>query len=266
LCNEMDAILVPSKWNIEAFKNSGVTVPIYHCPPGIDLQEVPTYTPPKDKEEYKFYSIFQWLERKAPTGLVKAFMSEFTAKDRVSLTLKTYVRDKGDNPRILHQAIDLIRDEMKIKEKDYAPIRLITELLSDEDIGRLHEEHDCFVLPHRGEGIGLPHMQAMLYGRPVIATGYSGNMDFMDNENSFLLDYQLTPCCNVGNFAPFYNGRMWWAEPNLKTLASTMRFVYEHKERREWTGRRGREHIKENFNNETTARKFTAAIEQIVRK
>lgn len=266
LCNEMDAIMVPCEWNVRVFRKSGVTVPIYHCPAGIDLQEVPSYENPYDDDEFKFYSIFQWLERKAPTGLVKAFMSEFTPKDKVSLTLKTYVRDKGDNAQTLHKALDLIRDEMKIKEKDHAPIRLITELLSDEDMTKLHQESDCFVLPHRGEGWGMPHMDAMLHGNPVIATGYSGNMDFMNENNSWLVDYQLTPSCNVGNFAPFYHGRMWWAEPDLSHLAILMRAAYDDPSIAEFVGKKGREHVIENFNNETSAREFMKAIDQIVRK
>jgi glycosyltransferase involved in cell wall biosynthesis len=263
LCNEMDGIMVPSEWNVNVFKQSGVTVPIYHVPAGIDLEEIPEYVAPQEKDEFKFYSIFQWLERKSPSGLVKAFMSEFTAKDKVSLTLKTYVRDKGENEAILHQAIDQIREEMKLKPKDHAPIKIITGLLSNEEVSKLHQEHDCFVLPHRGEGYGLPHQEAMLHGRPVISTGWSGNMDFMNDENSYLVDYQLTPCCNVGAFAPFYNGRMWWAEPDLWQLGYKMKLVYNNLTQASEVGFKARQHIIENFNNETSAKAFMSAIEQI---
>jgi glycosyltransferase involved in cell wall biosynthesis len=269
LCNEMDAIMTPCKWNVEVFKNSGVTVPIYHVPAGIDREEIPEKKYHNSKT-FRFYSIFQWLERKCPQGLVKAFMSEFTREDDVELVLKTYVRDKGqDNKRVLEQEIDRIRDEMKLKEKDHAPIRLITDLLSDKQMTELHQKSHCFVLPHRGEGWGMPHMSAMLHGRPVIATGYSGNMDFMNEDNSFLIDYQLTPCCNVGAFAPFYNGRMWWAEPNLAELASVMRYVYQNQEPALDLGKTGREHIIENFNDAGSSMAFMAAmaaIEDIVKQ
>ncbi len=84
----------------------------------------------------------------------------------------------------------------------------------------------------------------------------------MNGAISWLLDYQLTPCCNVGSFAPFYNGRMWWAEPDLEHLAIAMRKAYEG-QFIENIGVNARKHIIENFNNEKSAEAFMKAIEEV---
>lgn len=67
-------------------------------------------------------------------------------------------------------------------------IRTISTTMTEEQVYSLFQLSDCFVSPHRSEGFGLNIAQAMYYGKPVIATGYSGNMDFTSAENSFLID------------------------------------------------------------------------------
>jgi glycosyltransferase involved in cell wall biosynthesis len=83
---------------------------------------------------------------------------------------------------------------------------------------------DCYVSLHRAEGFGLTIAEAIALGKPVIATGYSGNLEFMDDETGYLVPYEMT---TVGpGAAPYYaDGR--WAEPDLDAAAGTMRRVVE---------------------------------------
>ena len=74
---------------------------------------------------------------------------------------------------------------------------------------------DCYVSLHRSEGFGLTMAEAMSHGKPVIATGYGGNLDFMTQENSYLVPYELVA---VGQDARPYPSTAMWAEPDLMRL------------------------------------------------
>ena len=82
---------------------------------------------------------------------------------------------------------------------------------------------DAYVSLHRSEGLGLRMAEFMLLGKPVIATNYSGNVDFMNTSNSLLVDYDLVP---VGTLPP-YDSEHRWAEPSLEHAALLMRRLYE---------------------------------------
>lgn len=262
-CNTMDAILVPSDWNKEVFLNSGVKVPIGVAPPGITVPELPKKS---QNEKFRFYSVFQWTPRKHPLGLLKAYWAEFSGNTDVELILKTYRKAPiRTEQALILQEIAALKKEFKLPH--YPKIQIIGEMLTKEQMADLHSSGDCFVLPHRAEGIGLPHMEAMSYGNPVIATGYSGNMEFMNNENSFLLDYTLTPVSNMEWFQPnLYHGDMMWAEPDLANLMSDMRYVYENREEASGLGVAGRDHLLENFSWEKKAKNLVAEVDRLMRE
>jgi hypothetical protein len=83
---------------------------------------------------------------------------------------------------------------------------------------------DCFVSLHRAEGLGLPMLEAITFARPVIATAYSGNMQFMDGESSYLVPYELVPIPE-GEWG--FSAGATWAEPDVAAAASHLRRVYE---------------------------------------
>jgi glycosyltransferase involved in cell wall biosynthesis len=228
-CNRMDAILVPCQWNKEVFISSGVTVPVEVASPGID----PALYPAKrqkniDNADFKFYSIFQWSERKNPAALVRAFTSAFAGNTHVSLTLKTYLKDYSkDEFEFLHKEIFSIRSSI---ESNLSHPRIIIkhEKLTDQQIINMHMTNDCFVLPTRAEGFGLPYIEAMMIGNPTIGTRYSGNLEFMNDDNSYLIDYQLEPVYNMRHLGGWYTSDMRWAQPNIDQLADKMIYVYNH--------------------------------------
>lgn len=214
------------------------------------------------RQRYKFYSIFQWTDRKNPAGLVRAYLAEFRRTDNVCLILKTYRGTFGPKEEsLLADEISSIRDSANLA--DHAPILLISDLLSQDQVRRLHQFGDCFVLPHRAEGVGLPHMAAMAYGKPVIATGFSGNMDFMSSENSILLPYQLRPVTGM-RWSPWYEGDMMWAEPDLAALRAAMRRCYANQPHAAELGRKARTHVVAEFSWASCAQRFVAAVAEIV--
>ena len=109
---------------------------------------------------------------------------------------------------------------------------------------------DCYVSLHRSEGLGLTMAEAMACGKPVIATGYSGNLEFMREHDSLLVPYRLVDVPDTWwAHAP---GAMW-AEPDVGAAARMMRRVWEHPEEAQAIGQAGTRAIVERFAPERTA-------------
>lgn len=99
----------------------------------------------------------------------------------------------------------------------------ITEDLSGGQMAALHAQCGAYVSAHHAEGWGLGLSDAMAFGRPVIATGYSGNMDFMDESNSFPVPYTMAPVSALmRERIPLFTEAMRWAEPDLSAMADRM--------------------------------------------
>ena len=84
---------------------------------------------------------------------------------------------------------------------------------------------DCYISLHRSEGYGITLAEAMLLGKPVIATGYSGNLDFMSGEFSMLVPYKLT---TISQNLPYYPKGCRWAEADVDEAAQHLRWAYDH--------------------------------------
>ena len=172
---------------------------------------------PKHKFLYLFIFDFNsHLARKNPQAVIAAFRKAFPAKDKsVNLVLKV-MNAKDADPR--WQAF------LKLCEKDDR-IWLITETMDRADVLGLVESCDAYVSLHRAEGFGRTLAEAMMYGKPVIATGYSGNADFMHPDWSFAVDYQTVPV-QAGEY-PFVEVRdnAVWAEPSIDDAARQLKIA-----------------------------------------
>jgi glycosyltransferase involved in cell wall biosynthesis len=220
-CNLMDEIFVPTTFNLVTFIESGVRRPIKVIPLGIDRQifnnHVKGY---KIGRRFTFLSVFEWGERKAGEILLKAYNQEFTANDDVLLLIKSDNRDPSVNVKKIIENLRL--------ENNKAPIVFLPNFkIPDKQMSVLYHSANCFVLPTRGEGFGVPILEAMACGLPVIATAWSGPKDFLDEKYSYPLNVaKLIPAVAK---CPYYEG-FKWAEPDIDHLRYLMRYVYEHPE------------------------------------
>lgn len=262
ICNSMNEIWVPSHWNVEVFRQSGVTthievIPhIFHQLPTLSNNKSPV-TMGVDKDVFVFYSIFQWIERKNPIGLLKAYLTEFKPDEKVCLALKTYrLNTSTQEQQLIKTEIARLKQALALPN-GYPPIRFFGSLLTGEQMAGFHQRGDCFILAHRGEGFGIPLAESMIRGKPTIATNYSGNLDFMNNRNSYLIDYQITPVCNM--IFPNYDGRMNWAEPSVQHLKELMRFVFENQEEAKKKGQQAKQDIEQQLSS-------TVIVEQIINR
>jgi glycosyltransferase involved in cell wall biosynthesis len=145
----------------------------------------------------------------------------------VALILKTYARP---DPRteILPRLVNFVERELGIRLDDAPPIILLPGFMKNEDIPWLYRAADAFVLPSRGEGWGRPYMEALATECPVIASRWSGQMDFLHDQNSYLVDCKVVPTPPDID-VELYAGHCW-AEPNLEQLRHLMRHVFTHRE------------------------------------
>jgi len=221
LCNAMDEVWVPSAFNAETFRAGGVTRPVHVMPLGVN----PDYFNPHIKgfraaPRYTFLSVFEWGERKAPEVLLRAYSRAFTHKDDVFLLLKVTNHDPGVDVKAQIAALNL--------PQDGPPIALLyNQELPFHQMGSLYRSVDCFVLSTRGEGWGMPILEAMACGLPVIATGWSAHTDFLNESNAYPL--RVTGLVPARAKCPYYTG-FHWAQPDEDHLVHLLRHVYEHRD------------------------------------
>jgi glycosyltransferase involved in cell wall biosynthesis len=213
--------LIDEIWVYSRFmaKNIGsvAPVPVLSLPPPVLM---PVEPPERRRlgvpEGFLFLFVFDYLstiQRKNPVGLIEAFKSAFRVGEGPQLLLKT----------INGPLRPLAEEEVLWAAHGRPDIHLIDRSLSSDEVMRLMAGCDCYVSLHRAEGFGLTIAEAMSLGKPVIATGYSGNVDFMTAENSYLVDHAIG---RVGPDCEIYPPDGEWAEPSVEHAAELMRRVY----------------------------------------
>ena len=207
-------------------------VPVYPMLPGVELGPVATvarakYGLPTDKFLFLFmYDMNSIQERKNPLGLIEAFREAFRRDDRAALAIKV---SRGQN-----NPIEFAKLTAAAKK---AGAFVIDKTVPREDAYGLVQACDCYVSLHRSEGLGLTMAEAMLLGKPVIATNYSGNVDFMTSDDSMLVGYKLVPL--ESDIQPYKRGYLW-AEPSRSEAAHWMRWAYEHQDEARALGARAK--------------------------
>lgn len=157
------------------------------------------------------FNLASSFERKNPLGAIAAFRAAFGDRPDRLLVLKIgNPADWPDDFTALERAI-----------RGASNVRLETRTFPAADSYALTAAADIVLSLHRSEGFGLVPAEAMLLGKPVIATGWSGNMDFMTNEDSVLVGFRLVPA--VDPRAVFEAPDAVWAEPDLDEAAAALR-------------------------------------------
>ena len=216
----VDEIWSPSIFTENSFKNI-TKKPIYVMPPAVALPPITLHSKTEFVENSKiFVFIYPFdpnshLSRKNPMALICAFRKAFHKKDGAVALL---LRVNGDPRR--HPAWQAVEDAASADSR----IHILSGTLDRADALGILASCDCLVSPHRAEGFGRNIAEAILLGLPVLATGFSGNVDFMEADELIA----WTPRKLAPGDYPFADG-LWWAEPNVDDLARKMKNVYRQK-------------------------------------
>lgn len=248
--NLLDEIWTGSEFNAQAIRNAGVNdVPIKIIPEAIDTEwDTSSIKPYKNASEgFVFYSLFEWTERKNPTALIQAFCQEFSGVKDVSLVIKSYVDNfhEENKQEVRHL---LQRAKRNSGGAEPPPIYLYPNIMDRGQIYRFHRSGKVFVSAHRGEGWGVPQMEAMLMGNPIISTNLGGIHEYLTHkENALLVDNKLIPLTQNSRNMQWYLPDQKWAAVDLGDLKANMRWAYEHQDEMKEIGLRGQETVKEKF-------------------
>jgi len=202
-----------------------------------------------------FLFVFDYLSfelRKNAIGLIEAFCRAFQPNEGPQLVIKTMGGKK--------RPYDVAR--VKAAASDRPDIFLIDEYLSAEDLDALMANCTAYVSLHRAEGLGLTIAEAMAWGRPVIVSEYSGNMQFNTPDNAFLV-----PCGRAKiprkRTSPYYPAGQPWGDPDLDVAAAQMRKVLEQPELAAAIGQQAAHDIATDFTPQVAGAKMRAALEEI---
>ncbi|MCU1359279.1 MAG: putative glycosyltransferase [Ilumatobacteraceae bacterium] len=214
----VDEIWAGSRFVVDAFA-AVAAIPVRYVP-------IPVACPqPSDRNRSSFeplagvgdrfvftvvFDHFSVTERKNPVGVIEAFRRAFAPDEGPVLVIKSM---NGERRWPQHQQI-------KAAAAGRADIVVWDHNLSRPDHMAYIAAADALVSLHRSEGLGLHLAEAMWLGTPTIATRYSGNLDFMDDSNSLLVDAHLVP---IHGGEGVYPPEAMWAEPDLDVAAQAMR-------------------------------------------
>jgi glycosyltransferase involved in cell wall biosynthesis len=249
-------VWAPSRFIQEAIAKK-VNIPTTWMPIAVDVSAAP----PPDRKRFGiadetfvflfYFDFASYATRKNPWAVIQAFEKAFPyGQENVQLVIKfmAFEHHKTDVRRLR----ECVRDNRRIV--------LIGEVLSFVSQMCLINSVDAFVSLHRSEGFGLGMAESMALGKPVIGTNYSGNTDFMDDQNSCLVDYTLVPV-KEGEY-PYSKGQVW-GEPDVDQAAWFMRRLVLEPEFAMRLGNSARSYMMEHYSSKVISRRYTKRLTQL---
>ncbi|MDO9319462.1 MAG: glycosyltransferase [Gammaproteobacteria bacterium] len=252
-----DEIWVPSNFVQDAVAMKS-PVPVVRIPHSIEVKLDTSLKRANfglPEEPFLFLVMFDTYsrqERKNPYGAIEAFRNAFVADD---LSVRLVVKVNNATP----DALRAIRERAGAHQN----IMLLEQVYSRAEVNSIIANCDCYVSLHRSEGFGFGPAEAMALGKAVMATHWSGNVDYMRPDNCVGINYQLVII--EQDYGPYKKGQVW-AEPDLTQAAKAMQQLAGDHEWAKQLGMKGKETIENEFSPAAVGvmmRKRLAAIRQL---
>ncbi len=213
-----DEIWTPSRFSADAIAFC-VDCPVHVIPHPVYVSEGQQFGREHfgiGKDAFVFLFVFNCqsvAERKNPEAVIEAFKNAFSPDENVQLVLK--FSNAKENP-LLHA---------RLSEHAHGHnILFLSSFFTNQQVDDLLRCSDAYVSLHRSEGFGLTIAEAMFLGKPVIATNYSGNAEYMTEANSMPIGYKLIPLSK--HYPPYRKGNVW-ADPDISEAAAAMRRLFD---------------------------------------
>ncbi len=251
----IDELWVASDFNAEIFRKISDGKPVTVVPCSISAAADMTLTRddfgvPKDKFAFlTMYDVRSSQDRKNPKGSVDAFIKAFGDREDVVLVLKLNLSYYSEEAEEVERLIE-----------GHSNIMLLVGNYSKQKINALVKLCDAFLSLHRSEGYGLGPAEAMYFGRPAVLTNWSGNTQYMTQDNCCPVDYEIVEIEN--DWGPYKKG--WhWAEPNTDDAAEKMRRLVDDKEYYKNISQNAEKTIRSQFSSKVIGETARARLEEI---
>lgn len=249
-----------SRFTADAFARS-VRIPVHHLP----LPCQPVVTKLFSRRHFGisdsayafifFFDLTSYIDRKNPFALLSAFAKLRAARPLADVQLVIKANHKRAHP-------DGFARLLAALEPFGGHARIVDRTLTDDEVKGIVRVGDAFVSLHRSEGFGFGPAEAMYFGRPVVATAYSGNVDYMTPETAHLVPYTLVPV-REGQY-PYGAGQVW-AEPDVDAAAARMIELVDDPARGREMGARASAHVRTHFSLRAAGLRYASRLEQIGR-
>jgi glycosyltransferase involved in cell wall biosynthesis len=246
----LDEIWAPSAF-IQTAIGQTVKIPVVHMPHGVEVSEIEACSPQElgvPPGRFTFLCMFDLdsvTARKNPQGAIDAFRRAFPRAVSAALLIK--VTGTGTSKNHTEQIA------LEESVRGVPGVFLTDQRLSRARVNGLLAACDGVVSLHRSEGFGLVLAEAMSLGKPVVATGWSGNMDFMTNANSCPVGYELVRLERAYGDYPI---GAQWAAPDVDHAAHFMRRLVHEPAFRDPLGDRARQTIATQFSPEAAGLRY----------
>jgi glycosyltransferase involved in cell wall biosynthesis len=258
--DRFDEIWAPSRFVQEALQDA-VSRPVHCMPLPVELKLSSflgrrRFGIPEEAFVVVFFFDFaSFADRKNPGAVLEAF--ELLAARRPDADIHCVIKSRGGRD------MDAAQDALETRLAALGPrAQALYGDLSDNEIKNLVRVCDVFVSLHRSEGFGRGMAEAMAMGRPAIATGYSGNLDFMPPGTGLLVDYELVPVA-PGAY-PHGEGQVW-AEASPKHAARLIEQLLDDPAEARAMGARARAFMAENYSLQVMGRRCLGRLNAIGR-
>ena len=256
--DRFDEIWAPSRFVMEGLQEV-CTKPVVHMPLATEIQLDSFLSrrffglPEADYVFLFFYDLRSYATRKNPEGVLTAFNKLLEKRPYAKAHLVIKVNGVETNLKAFEQLRERVQEL-------HGRVTLIERNMSSNEVKNLLRCSDCFVSLHRSEGYGFGIAEAMVLGKPVIATAYSGNMDFMSEDTSLAVNYHLIPVLE-GEY-PHYEGQRW-AEPDYEQAAAFMVKLVDDPAIGRVIGKRARQHMQGYFEYRYTGLRYRDRLNEI---
>lgn len=208
-----DTLVTSSNFCAEAMRKHGLSPAV--VPEGADPVKFQDQHVPRTK--FRFVMMGEWNPRKNIQRTVRAFAKTFHRNKDVELLVKAHLPPNISGPDV--------EGVLRAINKEQAQVLVALGTMRDDAIGpEVYNQTNVFLATSHGEGFNRPALEAMFCSLPVIATGWGGQTDFINDKNGWLLPYELVDVVPFGDYAP----GMKWAQPDEKALMDTMRYCVDN--------------------------------------
>jgi glycosyltransferase involved in cell wall biosynthesis len=259
----VDEVWTPSRFTRSALLEGGLSPERVHVihnaiDPETFRPNGPATRPPNSKG-FVFLFVGGTIRRKGIDLLLQAYADAFMPDEDVTLVIK----DLGSRSFYSHNT--KLGDVRQFAARRSAPHTIIlTEELEDAALAALYRGADAFVLPYRGEGFGMPLIEAMACGKPIVTTGAGPAVEFCSSQEGYLVPAQEVAVPEPPPPLGPLSGEWTWFEPSVAGLANTMRHVYENRDEAAARGRKAAAAIELGFTWERVLPIYLERIQRLV--